>query len=299
LIVAGPLVEAPGREVTAMANIADLFQLFGEFAEIDVHRVVPKSRPIDSVSMLPYLTNPRQRSLRTTNFTQTQSNIKPTGYVVPPCVVASVNTCVQLFPTQSLCTSEGGDWWGSGGVQGSPQTDCCAVNKYRLTQDPPLAAYAVLPNWQTAMRDDDYKLVRSATTDYDQASDSCVTTASAEFYAINQNVPPKLDNADSNLLAPPHQLTGSERRALAHLSRELAQLLNSEPECTGDGNIDGVVNQADIDQFNYWANVTGQKSSWYDLNLDGLTNQSDVPYITSGTFPRKCPKPHSHWASPQ
>ena len=296
LIVAGPLVEAPGREVTAMANIADLFQLFGEFAGIDVHRVVPKSRPIDSVSMLPYLTNPRQKSLRTTNFTQTQGNIKPTGYVVPPCVVASVNTCVQLFPTQDLCASEGGDWWGTGGVQGSPQVDCCGVNQYRVTQNPPQAAYAVLPNWQTAMRDDDYKLVRSATTDYDQASNSCVTTTSTEFYAINQDVPPKLDNADSNLLMAPHQLTGRERRTLAHLSRELAQLLNSEPECTGDGNSDGVVDMEDINQFNYWANVTGQKSSWYDFNLDGLTNQNDVAYMTSGTFPRKCPraKPHSH-----
>src|SRR5262249_39348331 len=29
LIVAGPLVSKPGREVTAMVNIADLFQLFG------------------------------------------------------------------------------------------------------------------------------------------------------------------------------------------------------------------------------------------------------------------------------
>ena len=72
--------------------------------------------------------------------------------------------------------------------------------------------------------------------------------------------------------------------------------MNSEPECTGDGNSDGVVDMEDINQFNYWANVTGQKSSWYDFNLDGLTNQNDVPYMTSGTFPRKCPraKPHSH-----
>jgi hypothetical protein len=294
LIVAGPLVTAPGREVTAMTNIADMFQLFGEFAGIDVHKVVPKSRPIDSVAMLPYLTNPQQKSLRTTNFTQTQGNIKPVGYVVPPCVIASVNTCVQLFAEQSLCASEGGDWWGAGGVQGSPQTDCCAVNKYRLTQNPPQAAVAVLPNWQTAMRDDDYKLVRSATTDYDPTSNSCVTTTSTEFYAIDQNVPPKLDNADRNLLVAPYQLTGRERRTLAHLSRELAQLLNSEAECTGDGNFDGVVDAEDINQFNYWANVTGQKSSWYDFNLDGLTNQNDMPYITSGTFPRKCPKAMAH-----
>jgi arylsulfatase A-like enzyme len=76
LIVAGPLVKAPGRQVSAMVNIADVFQLFGEIAGIDVHAVVPPSRPLDSVSMLPYLQESNQRSLRTTNFTQTDSNLK-------------------------------------------------------------------------------------------------------------------------------------------------------------------------------------------------------------------------------
>lgn len=42
LIVAGPLVNSPGREVKSMVNVADLFQLFGEIAGIDVHRAVPK-----------------------------------------------------------------------------------------------------------------------------------------------------------------------------------------------------------------------------------------------------------------
>ena len=82
-----------------MVNIADVFQLFGEMAGIDVEKAVPKSRQIDAVSMLPYLTNPRQKSLRKTNFTQTQSNLKKDGYVVPPCVISALgeNTCVQLF----------------------------------------------------------------------------------------------------------------------------------------------------------------------------------------------------------
>jgi len=74
------------------------------------------------------------------------------------------------------------------------------------------------------------------------------------------------------------------------LTKALARLLDSEVPCVGDGNLDGVVNQEDIDQFNYWANVTASNSSWYDLNLDGLTNQNDVGYITQGQFPRRCPK---------
>lgn len=297
LIVAGPLVSAPGREVSAMVNIADVFALFGEMAGIDVNRVVPRSRPIDSVSMLPYLENRHQKSLRKTNFTQTAGNLKAAGYVVPPCVIPGVNTCVQLFPTQQLCASEGGIWWGVNDTTlnpplpvatGAPQPDCCSVNKYTVTQSPPQAAYSVLPDWQMAMRDDDYKLVRLSTTDYDSTTGGCVTTQATEFYAIDDNVPPKLDNAESNLLVPPHTLDKKEQRAFAKLTRALDDLLDSQVVCVGDGNLDGVVNQEDIDQFNYWANLTGSQSSWYDFNLDGLTNQYDVPYITQGTFPRRC-----------
>jgi arylsulfatase A-like enzyme len=298
LIVAGPLVKESGRQVGAMVNIADVFQLFGELAGIDVHQVVPSSRPLDSVSMLPYLRNPDQKSLRTTNFTQTATNIKTAGYVVPPCVVASVNTCVQLFPSQSLCASEGGVWWGAADTTlnppapiaaGAPQPDCCNVNKYTLAQSPPQSAYAVLPNWQMAMRDDHYKLVHLATTDYAATTNQCLTTEVAEFYAIDENVPPKLDNAESNLLAPPHTLDQTEKLAFASLTAALAKLLHSNVPCTGDGNLDGVVDLTDIDQLAYWANVTASQSSWYDFNLDALTNQSDVPYITQGRFPRICP----------
>lgn len=297
LIVAGPLVKAPGRQVSAMVNIADVFQLFGEIAGVDVHEVVPTSRPLDSVSMLPYLQERDQKSLRTTNFTQTAGNIKAAGYVVPPCVIAGVNTCVQLFPSQQLCASEGGVWWGSPDTganpplpigEGAPQPDCCAVNKYRLTQVPPQGAYAVLPDWQMAMRDDAYKLVRLATTDYGPASESCATTTATELYAIDENVPPKLDNADRNLLAPPRTLDRAERGALAKLTHALGRLLDSEAPCRGDGNLDGLVDLADVDQLNYWANVTASKSSWYDFNLDGLTDQKDLPYITRGKFPREC-----------
>jgi hypothetical protein len=56
-IVAGPQVVQPGRAVKAMVNIADLYQLCGEIAGI--HRVHNRvARTVDSVRMLPYLTNP-------------------------------------------------------------------------------------------------------------------------------------------------------------------------------------------------------------------------------------------------
>ena len=289
LIVAGPLVSQPGRQVASMVNIADVFQLFGEFAGLDVREGVPRSRPIDSVTMLPYLTNPGQQSLRQTNFTQTASNIKAAGTVVPPCVIASVNTCVQLFPQAGLCASEGGVWWGSGGtVAGAPQPDCCSVNKYLQTLPTPQPAYTVLPDWQMAMRNDDYKLVRAATTNYDLPSNNCATTTTTEFYRISEDVPPKLDDAESDLLARPGGLDARERQVFDDLSLEIARLQSSVIPCPGDGNLDGFVDLEDIDQFNHWANVTGQMSSWYDFNLDGLTNQNDIPYITRGRFPHRC-----------
>lgn len=289
LIVAGPLVSDAGEQVHAMVNIADLFQLFGDMAGIDVHDVVPKSRPIDSVSMLPYLRDPRHASLRRTNFTQTATNIKAAGYVVPPCVIASADSCVQLFPSQELCQSEGGDWWGPGGtVPGAPQQDCCGVNKYQSSLSPP-APYTVLPNWQMAIRNDKYKLVRLSTTDYDMTSDSCKTKTATEFYAIDERVPPKLDDSERNLLVPPLRLSRSARVSLAYLAYSLHTLLATEVPCPGDGNLDGRVDLEDIDQFNYWANLTSSNSSWYDFNLDGMTNQYDAPYITQGQFPRSCP----------
>jgi len=294
LIAAGPLVKSPGRQVDAMVNVADVFQLFGEIAGLDVHKIVPKSRPIDSEPMLPYLTNPKQKSIRTTNFTQAALNLRPEGFVTPPCVIAQFNTCIQLVASQQTCGLEGGTWWGQGDDgsapvgAGAPQPDCCSVNKYRVANSQ--SPYSVLPGWQMAMRDETYKLVRYETTDYDSGAGICKATEFTEFYAINDAVPPRLDDAQFNLLAPPRKLTKDEEKAFKRLDKELAHLLDSEQPCPGDGNLDGVVNRDDLDQLAYWANATGGKSSWYDFNLDGLTNPYDVPYITDGKFPRKCPK---------
>jgi hypothetical protein len=118
----------------------------------------------------------------------------------------------------------------------------------------------------------------------------CETTEFTEFYAIDEAVPPRLDDKPFNLLAPGHTLTKAEEKAFAKLSTELDKLLASQKPCPGDGNRDGVVDQEDIDQLDYWESTTGGNSSWYDFNQDSLTNQCDVPYITEGKFPRKCPR---------
>ena len=58
--------------------------------------------------------------------------------------------------------------------------------------------------------------------------------------------------------------------------------------CTGDGNLDGVVDALDIEQLEYWQDLTGY-SSWYDFDLNGLTNAADLAFITTGSLPRDCP----------
>ena len=293
LIVAGSLVAEPGREVGAMVNIADVFELFGEIAGIDVRDVVPDSRQLDSVSMLPYLENPAQQPLRETNFAQLAGNLQPVGTEVPPCVLPlgnAASTCIQLFAAQSLCNSEGGVWWGEpdgSNPSGAPQSSCCAVNEYLAANGE--QPYSVQPDSQLAMRNADYKLVQATRTDWDTQSSACQTETFTEFYAIDENLPPKLDNKEGDLLASGGTLTSAEQQAFASLSSALQEVLDSNVPCVGDGNLDGVIDDQDVEQLGYWQELFG-KSSWYDFDLDGLTNEEDLAVITAGSLPRSCPE---------
>ena len=59
----------------------------------------------------------------------------------------------------------------------------------------------------------------------------------------------------------------------------MAAIRASVPDCPGDGNIDFVVNDADLDDWRFYANTSGL-SSVYDLNLDGLVSLFDVAILT-------------------
>ena len=103
LIVAGPLVKAPGRQVGAMVNIADVFQLFGEIAGIDVHEVVP---PIASARFgldapVSRTAQPEEPAARPTSRRRTATS-RPRATWFRRASFASVNTCVQLFPVASV-----------------------------------------------------------------------------------------------------------------------------------------------------------------------------------------------------
>ncbi|MEE8467916.1 MAG: sulfatase/phosphatase domain-containing protein, partial [Planctomycetota bacterium] len=64
LIVAGHSVRAAGRQCDALVNTTDLFATMAELAGVRAERVVPPDVTLDSLSLVPYLTNPELPSRR-------------------------------------------------------------------------------------------------------------------------------------------------------------------------------------------------------------------------------------------
>ena len=279
LIVAGPLVNQPNRDVTKMTNIADIYQLFGEMAGINVEKSV--TRPFDSVSMLPYLLNPQQEGLRSWNYTEVGTNLQANGTLNGPCQFSG--SCSQIPVTKGVCEDNGGAWWGPGAV--SPQTQltyCCQVQQYlyNKTKTQPATPITILPLTSVAIRNAGYKLVRNSVNNYDAGSNACVESQTDEFYQINENAPlPLLDTQGSNLLVngSPSSLNQLQLDNYNYLEGTLAAYKNSVVPCHGDGNLDLLVNLKDVAN---WATFTANGlSSWYDINLDGLTNAADRALI--------------------
>lgn len=288
LIVAGPLVASPDREVKAMINITDLFQLFGEIAGADVNKIVPKSHILDSQPMLAYLTNPNQPSIRKTNFTQTASNIHPVDPY--PCVITLTdpNTCVQLFNTKQLCNFEGGQWYGPNPDVGTTvYNSCCDVQRGTGVKN------GLLPVDQQATRDDNYKLVRQTQTVCGGMGQPDTTKVVTEFYQIDEKpLIPMIDKADLALCNDsttcPNGLTPEQVKIYNQLANSMTQTLGSEPPCKGDGNLDKQVNLEDVANWFYFANNgvkepdgTINTSSWYDFNKNGSTDSDDLKTIVT------------------
>jgi hypothetical protein len=301
LMIAGPMVSSPNRDVESMVNIADLFQLFGEIAGIDVRKAVPSSHILDSAPMLSYLTNPSQLGMRHSNFTQTGNNIqlKAPG----PCLVvlgAATPTCAQLFTGPQLCSDEGGVWYGTGSTT-TAYSNCCAVQQAvndGTFPDPMVKKIKILPDYQSAIRNDTYKVVQLMEPDCTQPpkpNGRFPDTTSTAFYEINEDrKTPMLDDPNNALCgdempnACPYGLSKEQRANYIRLSIEMDHLLKSEPACPGDGNEDKVVNGQDIKSWRLFKELTNGHSSWSDFNIDGYTNRDDLEIIHQhlGT---KCP----------
>lgn len=291
LIVAGPQVAAPNREVDHMVNAVDLFQFFGELAGVDAHREVP--RTLDSVGLLPYLTQAGQPSLRTVNFTMAGANVQANGGRNGACVV-SATSCTQIPVSKSVCEDNSGVWWGAGYDDasvvpngGAGYQSCCRVNQALHKAGQP--GYAILPEVSTAIRDARFKLVRDTTQSYDTASDSCGQVFTDGFYEIDQAAPtPALDNPDRNLLLAP--LSGEAQAAHDRLQAKLDEMLASDPACPGDGNRDGVVDAQDLSEWRRIAANWGL-SSVYDFLFDGHTDAADGQIIQAN-MGVVCPRTH-------
>jgi hypothetical protein len=301
LVIAGPLVQEPDRKVGHMVNIADLYELFGEIAGIDVDRSV--SRPLDSAKLLPYLLDPNQRSIRTSNFTQVGPNIQAGDTLNGPCQIGNpitgVESCTQIPVTEEVCEDNGGIWWGAGAdhpsTEGIPEeglTKCCEVNKFLHDTAAPGETpkyLTIQPLTSVAMRNAKYKVVRNHFWDYDQTENDCVERKTDEFYEIDEGVPtPNLDKEGDDLNAM-GSLNAEQRRNYRALSRELDRVLSGAPKCPGDGNNDGVVNDLDLEQWAFYSGSSQGGSSWYDFNHDGLTDRMDLEVILEH-FGARCKK---------
>lgn len=282
-IVAGPGVKSPGRTVNAMVNIADLYQLFGELAGIDVHASV--SRTVDAQSMLPYLVNPGNASIRKTNYTEIGTNSQANGAINGPCQY-NTTTCTQIAPTKGVCEDNNGIWWGAGatdpstvGIPSNGLTLCCDVAIWQANHSQTIST-DIYPLQAYGIRNDLYKLVVNSYQAYDATSNSCAATTSREFYSINEKVPvPKLDTANADLLANGAKLNRQQQKNYDALTVQLATLLASQPACASDINLDGFVNYLDIAEWSLFQELSLGNSSWADVNLDGLTNSADLSII--------------------
>jgi hypothetical protein len=307
LIVAGPQVTQPGREVEHMINTVDLFQFFGDLAGLDVPKSVP--RTIDSAPMLPYLSNAAQPSVRSLNFTQSDLNIQANGATNGACVLnrntstGAGGSCSQIPVSKSVCQDNGGVWWGAGYSDpsvvpngGTGYMSCWQVNQAIYKSNANAPSTTILAEKTEGIRNDDYKIVRNTIVDYDKAHDTSETVSTDEFYQVNEaKGKPLIEDPSSNNLLAGGALSGPQQSAYSTLSNKLDEIMASDPDCPGDGNKDGVVDATDV------ANVTSiihdwGKSSVYDFAknglYDGITDNNDL-FTIQQKMNVTCPKSHA------
>jgi len=303
LIVSGPLVINPNRNVEHMTNMVDVFQLFGEIAGIDVPSTVP--RVIDSAPLMPYLTNSAQGSIRTVNFTMGGFNQQANNQRNGACLVSTklgtttlATICTQSVFDKGPCEDNAGVWWGPGytdpSVIGAPNGQpsstgyrtCWQVNQAQYKSGLPLTSIAA--EITIGIRNDNYKIVRNQTQTYFPQTDTGGPVTTDEFYQIDQAIPaPKIDTATLNLMPSMSTWSTAVRSNYNTLLASLNSILASQPACLGDANLDSAVNTQDIGVWQRFVNWA--LSSIADFNFDGLTNGADKSIIESNFG--ACPKP--------
>lgn len=312
LLVAGPMVASPGRDVTHQVSSPDLYRLFADIVGADIGAHVSPDRPLDAQPMLAYLTDPGQGALRTINFTEMGANFPnpAAGVVAQPCVVEAADTCFVIFPNKALCDDQGGVWYGAGsvfsGVPAAGFDHCGQVMSYRRALDP-ADVTRVLPDASKAASDGTYKLVRQNRKTYTldlanpvNSTYTGVNTNVDELYRIDMLAlpDPVLDKEGTELAIgePPldvSALSPEAQTAYGVLSAELDRrdavaaynYSYDAIQCPGDGNRDFRV---DNDDLLNWIELNGLnqlngagQSTWYDFNHDGKTDELDLNIIVA------------------
>jgi arylsulfatase A-like enzyme len=263
VIISGPLVKQPGRTVTSMVNAVDLFELFGEIAGLNVHKIVPASHILDCAPMLDYLTNPKTHSIRQYNFSELGGAVPPNAKTWPSVFTIAGQKVGNdiLFDDEATCVESGGEWFGPGASV--VYSNCCDVRAFVYP------SMSIQPTFVWTVRNDRYKLVKSQLA-------SCDTNSPYEFYDLTPTTlnPVGLDNSPFDLLSKA-SLTKTEQANLNKLMAVMDGILASEPACPGDGNLDKKVNDDDIqgliDNWNL--------PSVFDFNNDGVTDVKDLQII--------------------
>lgn len=276
MIVAGPSVIEPGRVVDDMTNIIDLYHLFAVLGEHELTGL--EHLRLDIRHLFPYMIQDDPSPQRRFNFTYSGRNIQTE--TPAPCVLPDLNTCLQLFPQEAVCRSEGGDWYGEGGVVADQSfTSCCAVNEYfeSAGQD----QVDILAETQAAVRNDSFKLLKF---DEPNCEAGGALQSRFEMYALTAgtaNPEANLDNfsAEDLLFRGDGDLNTVQQENYDQLMLQMDKALAGEPDCDGDGNMDYVVDQKDLDAWDFWRDKTDGQSSWYDFNFDGLTDELDKQII--------------------
>ena len=141
-----------------MVNAVDLFQLWGECANVNVNTAVPVGRKLDCRPMLRYLTSANAPAAREWNFSE-----YGTEYLAVPCYpclisASSVATCTDtILTSESLCNSQGGVWYGPTATAPAVASTCCEL----LSQQPEGTTYNFIYASQQALTDGRWKLVYS------------------------------------------------------------------------------------------------------------------------------------------
>lgn len=278
LVVAGAGVEAPGRSVDAMVNVADLFQLFGEVAGVDVRAVVPESHILDAQSMISYLQDPDAPPVRTFNFTQNGTNLALPSGLFRACDIPSLQTCTDaIFANAFVCELSGGTWY-------EAYTTCCELRASGEAGDD----FDILSPAALAVTDGRYKLIVKELVVCDE-SEVCPY----EFYDLStapfaeQLGGRGIDYPVANMLTDAATCSGSDlppeaAEAFAALDEFAMSLLASGTPVPGDGNLDRVVDAADIAGIVEWWGGP----SVYDFDNDGLTDGNDLAVVLAGWTPR-------------